>query len=212
MTARVNLLPQATREGARQATGRLIVGAVLLVVVLALGGVYWWNVTQIRDAEDRLAEAERTTAELQAEEAELANFADLEDRLERASEIIAGAMSSEVSLAGFLQDVALVMPADVQLDTLNVSFVGAVEEEVVEVGEFVATGRTVASHAPGVERLLLDFEKAATLQDIFLSTSVLQETEEQPELEGVTNFSFDGRINATAQTRRYVEGLPEELR
>lgn len=211
MTAKVNLLPQATRESSRQARSRWYVGAILLLTVIALGGVYWWNLTQIREAEERLAEAETVTAGLRAEQAELAGFADLESRLEGASAVLSAALSAEVSLAGLLQDVALVMPGDVQLDTLTFS-VGTDDEDETVVGQFTASGQTLTSHAPGVERLLLEFEKAATLDDLFLSTSVLQATEEQPELEGLTTFSFDGRLTATARTGRYDQGLPEGLR
>ena len=212
MTARVNLLPQASRERSQQAAQRVVAVLALAVVVAVLGGLYWWKVTEVRDAEERLAAAEQTTAELRAEEAELEEFAALERRLQEADEVVAAAMAGEVSIAGFLQDLAMVMPNDAQLDTLSFTVEPLDEDDDLNVATFTATGQSLRSHAPGVERLLLELEKVANFHDIFLTTSILQDIEDIPGDDDITTYSLQGRLNAGAQTGRYAEGLPEEMR
>ena len=210
MTARVNLLPEASREGARQAAARAVALVGLLVLVVALGGVWWWLNAQVNDAEERLATEIDRTAELRIEVEALAPFRDLEQLREGADARIGLALSGEISFAGFLQDVALATPTDAQLDslTLALDFSGDADDYVV--GNFQMAGKSLQSHAPGVERLLLEFDKVGIIAEPFLNSSTLDDPDDPAE--PVVTFSLDGFVNANALTRRYVDGVPEVVR
>jgi Tfp pilus assembly protein PilN len=207
---RVNLLPESTRQrdrAARQRNGLLGAGVLLLAL---LGLIYWWASAQVTAAETQLAAELAVTSELRAEVDAMAGFQEMIQRREMASSALTEALAGEVSFAGVLQDLAVVMPSDAQLDSLALTFEPAAAgatEAAAAVGIFTATGQTLTSHAPGVERLILELGKVASLLDPHLNSSTLNDPEEQ-----VSTFSLEGRIGAEAATGRYHEGLPEELR
>ncbi len=207
MSVRVNLLPEATKQRGRANQQRLTAALAAGVLLLALGGVWWWASSQVRQAEDRLAAEQAVSAGLRAEEAELVAFRDLANRLDQAEEVLVASLADEVSLAGVFQDLAAVMPEDAQIDTLAVNLQGVPERTDV-IGNLVITGRTLTSHAPGVERMLLSLEKITTFGELFLNSSTLDQEQEDP----VATFSLEGAVRAEARTDRYVTGLPGELR
>jgi Tfp pilus assembly protein PilN len=207
MSVRVNLLPEATKQRGRANQQRLAAALAAGALLLALAGVWWWASNQVRQAEDRLAAEQAVSAGLRAEEAELIAFRDLANRLDEAEEVLVASLSDEVSLAGVLQDLAAVMPEDAQIDTLAINVQGVPDRTDV-MGNLVITGRTLTSHAPGVERMLLSLEKITTFGDLFLNSSTLDQEQEDP----VANFSLEGAVRAEARTDRYVDGLPGELR
>lgn len=209
MSVRVNLLPSATREKDKANQQRLIAALAGVALLAVLGGVYLWATAQVRDAEDRLAEAQEQTAMLRSEQADLNTFQTLAQRRDEADTRIATVLSDEVSLAGLLQDVAFVMPDDAQIDTLTITLTGQPlpDDPSQAFGSFTMQGQSLASHAPGVERIMLGLDKIASLQDPYLNSSTL----EDPQLP-IAIYSVDGLIGPTAATDRYVDGLPEELR
>lgn len=208
MSVRVNLLPEATREQGRANQQRLIAAGVVASVLLVLGGVWFWAASQVRDAEDRLAREQATTADLRGQQAELVAFRDLSQRRDRVDDVLVQSMGEEVSVAAVLQDFAAVMPEDAQFDTLSITLQQPTAAAPARIGTFSVTGQSLASHAPGVERLLLSFDKMSTLGDLFLNSSTLDTEADDP----IVSFSLDGAIRAEARTDRYREGLPEELR
>ena len=208
MSVRVNLLPQATRERGRAGQQRLIAGGVVAVVLLALGGVWFWANSQVRDAEDRLAQEQTTTADLRGQQAELVAFRDLANRRDRVDEVLSESLGGEVSIAAVLQDLAAVMPDDTQFDTLSITIQPTTDPAPVRIGTFSITGQSLTNHAPGVERVLLSFERLSTFGDLFLNSSTLDTEADDP----IVSFSLDGAIRVEARTERYRDGLPEELR
>ena len=211
MSVRVNLLPEATKQRGQAKQQRVVAAAVAGLLVLALGGIWLWANNQVRQAEDQLAAEQSVTAGLRADQAELVAFRDLATRSDTAQETLRAALAGEVSLAGLLQDLAAVLPDDAQFDTLSITLVPATEagESDERAGSLTISGRTLTAHAPGVERLLLSLDKIATLEDLFMTSSSLdQETAE----EGVAAFTVDGQVSLNARTGRYAEGLPEALR
>ena len=213
MSVRVNLLPEATKQGDRARQQRGLAGLAGVVLLAALGGTHVWATSQVNEAEDRLATEEVRTSELRGEQAELVAFEGLADRHEQSLDALIGAMAGEVSVAGFLQDVAAVMPSDTQLDTLNFTVAASAPEASDDaaaapaevIGAFNVTGQTLSSHAPGVERVLMSFDKIASFRDLYVNSSTLdQETDE-----GVAAFSVDGQVGPEARTTRYSDGLPE---
>ena len=216
MSVRVNLLPEATKQGDRARQQRSIAGLAGVVLLAALGSTYLWASSQVSQAEEELAAEEARTSELRGEQAELIAFQDLADRREQALDTLTGAMADEVSAAGLLQDVAAVLPPDTQLDSLNFTVTppapdppdDAAPSPAEVIATFNVTGQTLNSHAPGVERVLMSFGKIAGFRDLYLNSSTLdQETDE-----GIAEFSMDGQVGPEARTRRYSDGLPEMLR
>ena len=213
MSVRVNLLPAATKARGRASQQRTALIAAGVVLLAGLAGVYWWAVSEVNATEQELLAEQAVTAELQSEEVELVGFSDLADRADAATQALQIAMVPEVSLAGVLQDVASVMPADTQLETLVVDLPVPVQPAAeattppAPVGTFSITGRTLTAHAPGVERFLLQLDKMASFRGVYLNSSTLDELDEP-----TTTFSVDGQIGVEATTGRYDEGLPEELR
>jgi len=209
---RVNLLPEATKQRGRASRQRAIAGVVGVVFLLALGGVYWLFANQVSNREEDLATAQATTAQLRADQAELVAFVELADRRDRANTVLSAALAGEVSLAAVLQDLAAVTPVDTQFDSIAVQLTGAGEGNV---GTFNIGGRTLTSHAPGVERVLLSLEKITTFRDLYLNSSSLsgEDVEEGDDEAGsIASFSVDGNIGPEARTGRYKNGLPEDLR
>ena len=211
MSVRVNLLPEATKQRDQQTRQRALAGLASVLLLLVLGGVYLWSAGEVRSAEDELAAEQDRTAQLRAEQAELVAFRDLATRSETAEETLIAALAGEVSLAGLLQDLAAVLPEDAQMDTLGLTITPSAEPgegQGVRAGSMTISGRTLTAHAPGVERVLLSLDKIATLDDLFMTSSTLDEET----TEGVAAFTVDGQIRIDARTERYAEGLPEALR
>lgn len=212
MSVRVNLLPQeqsARQAAARQRTGVIAAGVGVLVV---LAGVTLWQNGRIADADDRLEDEQAVLASLDAEVTQLQEFSELESRIASSHEQIQLALGGEVSLAGVLQDIAAVMPADAQLDSLNLTVAGIDEEAAAtadgpSLGTLVATGKSLNNHAPGLERFLLELDKVAAFHDLFFTSSVLAEPDDP-----YPTFTVEAQLGPEILTGRYAEGLPEELR
>ena len=214
MSVRVNLLPEATKAKGRASQQRNAVFVAALVLLAGLGGIYWWALSEVDEAEAELLAAQGFTAELQSEEVELVGFRELADRRDGALGALEATLVPEVSMAGVLQDVASVVPIDTQLETLVVDFAPAAAEAEADpaappatVGTFSISGKTLTSHAPGVERVMIELDRMASFRDVYLNSSTLDELDEE-----VATFTVDGRIGPEATTGRYDDGLPEELR
>lgn len=210
MSVRVNLLPQESY--ARQVATRqrsMLVGGFLLLLLL-LGLLYAWQLNRVGDARDELVAEEERTQQLDAEVAALDEFDDLRARHDEAQQTLRTTMAAEASFAAMLQDLAAVMPSDSQVDTLNLSVGDEGSDEATgqpTVGTFTATGRTLASHAPGVERMLLSLDKVSAFVDLYVTGSTLDEPDDD-----IASFTLEGRLGTEVLTRRYDDGLPEDLR
>lgn len=208
---RINLLPrevEARNRAARQRNA-LIVAFVVLLLLLAV--VYWLKVNEVGDAESERDAAQAELAVLQAEQNELAEYADLEQRVDQADQTLSTALAGEVSFAGVLQDVAAVMPTDAALETFDLTLIQQVAPDGDElrpvIGRITAAGETLTGHAPGLERLLLEYDKLGGFFDVFVTNSTID-----PEDEDVAIFSFEVDLGADLYTNRYLDGVPEGLR
>lgn len=212
--ARVNLLPQEAADRDRRSRARAGIAAGLGVLVLGVGAVWWFVGTQVDDANVELAAEQDALRGLRADLAELAEFGDLSTRAREADENLSVALGNEVSLAGLLQDLAAVMPSDVELGSLNAAVDTAAAPTLGDtrppIGLVSMDGRTLRGHAPGVERLMLELDKLATLDDIFVRTSTLEPNELVTT--DVAAFSLEADLGREALTLRYAGGLPEVLR
>lgn len=206
---RVNLLPEDVRKRgeAGRRNGLVAVGFVVLLAVI--GAVYFLQVQRVNSAQDDLDAEQATLQALQADLADLQEFETLRTLQQQGHDVLRLALSGEASVAGILQDIAAVMPTDAQLDNLVVTVTGESDQQLGDTraawGTLVLTGQTRLGHAPGLERLLLEFDKIAAFSDLYFSDSTIDER-------GVSTFNAQADLGPEVLTGRYVDGLPEELR
>ena len=202
MTARVNLLPGTVRERDAANRQRIVAVVIVLVVIAGLVGATLWQRAILNDAEDELADAQAELAAAQQEVAELAEFADLEERLARADDLLSNTMADEATLAGVLQDVALVIPSEGAFTAMTINLAGA---DGANVGNFTASAEVLSSHAPGVERFLLQLERAAGFRTVYPGGSTIDEDD-------IASFNVSVQLGPEYLTQRYDDGLPEVIR
>lgn len=210
MSVRVNLLPGDVAERNRAARQRAGVAAGAVGLIGVLGLVYLVKVNEVSNAQEQLEAEQARVQELQGEVTELQEFQELQSRRDAADNLLATAFDREVSFAGVLQDIAAVYPTDAQLESLTIALTAgegeaALGATAVPIGRITATGATLQGHAPGLERLLLELDKVAAFSNVFFTNSTQNE-------EGIAAFSLDVDLGDEARTRRYLDGLPEDLR
>lgn len=202
MSVRVNLLPGEVQERGQANRQRVIGAAVVGVVVLLLSVLTFLQRGTINDAEARLAAVQARNAELQADVAALQPFADLEQRAVQAAFTVESALGGEVSFASVLQDLSLVFPPSAELSALQVTLVDGLRSpapggERLVVGQITAQGEVIEGLSPGVERLLIDFAKAASFDNTYITSSTVDE-------DGVATFSLETELGPEVLTNRYV--------
>lgn len=202
MTARVNLLPGTVAESNAANRQRILAGVIVLLVIVALVAATFLQRGVLNDAEDELAEAQAELSAASAEVAELQEFADLEARLARTDALLSEVMADEATLAGVLQDIALVVPTDGAFTSLSIDLAAA---EGLNVGSFTANAEVLESHAPGVERFLLQLERAAGFRSVYPGGSTIDEDD-------IANFTVSVQLGPEYRTERYRDGLPEVVR
>jgi Tfp pilus assembly protein PilN len=108
--SQVNLLPPELRQ--RQQVRRLTSAIVVAgVIILALIGAFYFLQTQrLADVEDDIAAQEQTNAALQAQIAELQQFADLQAELATKQQLVQTLFLNEVSWSSVLLDISRVIP------------------------------------------------------------------------------------------------------
>jgi hypothetical protein len=216
---RVNLLPQSSRDRSRAARARTLAGAGALVLLAGLGGLYWLQDSRVSDREAALAAELATVAQLEGEVTQLGEFADLAQRLERAHGLLVATMGDEVSLAAVLQDVAAITPSTTWLESFGV----ALEDEPTTplgaarptLGRITTSGVDASSHAPGLERFMLELDKVVAFDNVFFTDSTVVGDEQRVFIGGdgaESEFALELDLGVDARTNRYINGVPEELR
>jgi hypothetical protein len=197
---RVNLLPREVgqKNAARRMQG--VAGVAGLGIIGLLAASYFWQVGKVNDAKSDLVAEEAKADVLRGEVQALSQFQRLASQGESVDKMIAALLSGEASLAGVLQDLAAVMPSDSSIEALSVGI-----EPNGTGGTFTSNGVSLLGHAPGLERLLISLDKVAAFEDIFFTTSTIDQS-------GIATFSFNFRLTPLILTGRYVDGLPEVMR
>ena len=201
MSVRVNLLPDEVQARSEATRSRLLAGAGVLAVLVALAVLTVLQRGDINDAEERLAAVEAENVELQADITALQPFADLEARAATAVEVVGLALGSEASLATVLQDLSAVLPPSAEFDTVAITLSPEELEpapggERLVYGTILANGRVLDGVAPGVERLVIDLDRAAAFDNAYVTTSVVDE-------EGVATFTLEVQLGPEVLTGRY---------
>lgn len=214
MSVRVNLLPREieVRRRERRITG--ITAVVVVLFLLLLGGLYMLKLGEVREAEQERDDVQAEVAQLQAEVARLEQFRQLANQLEARNALLATAMEREISFSRVLNDLSLAFPATASLRTLGAEVrlgqeVPADGAPQVAFGEPVASvtfgGYSVERYAPGVETVLVEFDKVRA----FFHPYIASAGEEAIGTTDVVQFAGSVQLNEDAFTRRYVNGLPE---
>lgn len=108
--SQVNLLPPELkqRQQVRRLTSVIVVAGV---IVLALIGAFYFLQTQrLSEVEDDIAAQEQANAALQAQIAELSQFADLQAELAAKQQLVQALFLNEVSWSSVLLDISRVIP------------------------------------------------------------------------------------------------------
>lgn len=215
LTAGVNLLPQEI-DTERRVRRRATLSAIGVVVFIAvLGGLYVHKLDQVREAEQARDEAATEVANLEQELAQLQEYRELADLLDARNAVLADAMSDEVSFARGLNDLALAFPASASMESLDIALVEgdneSTEDGVITFGTPVAqvdyTGYSTERYAPGVETVLIEFDRVSPLFNVYMNNAA---AEERGSTE-VINFNGTAAMDETARTGRYDDGLPAEV-
>lgn len=200
MSVKVNLLPQEVGERSRAGRQRALTGAAFGILLLGVGGAWWWNGGRVDDARTELAAADEQVATLQGELSELEPFAQLQAREQAGSQLLGQTLGDEVSVAGVLQDLSSVFPPNAELSSLSVTITGerspVAGGQRIVLGQVQGTGYLLLGVAPGAERLLLDVGRAAAFDNVFVST-------QYDEALAADQFSFDFELGPEASTDRY---------
>lgn len=216
MSVRVNLLPREAAERVRTRRVAQCTAGAVMAFVAALGVGYTMRLEDVARAEQARDDAQSEVVALQSRVDELAPYAQLAAQLETGNTLLASSMATEISFARVLNDLSLAFPSNASLQTLTIdaqtgdSAEAGAEAGTVNFGETVAkaqfTGYSVERYAPGVETVLVDFDRVRAFFNPFLTTAatdVVGDTE-------VTNFNGSVALDRDAYTGRYENGLPAE--
>ncbi len=116
---RINLLPQEERVKASRERGLIWAILILVAVVVVLGLVYVKLNSDANAKKDELAAIQAETAVVQAKIAELAPYAALQAQRTSMTETAKGIYQSSVPFSTLLQELSLVIPENVRLQTLT---------------------------------------------------------------------------------------------
>jgi Tfp pilus assembly protein PilN len=143
---RINLLPPEARVKASRERDLLYAILMLVAVVVALGLVYVWQNRQVSSKEDTLAQVNAQVAVEQARAARLAPFAALQTAKTAMTQTAQSIYNARVSWSTILEEISLVIPANVRVKTLTC----AVPPGMLPGAVAGAPGTTVAATTPDV--------------------------------------------------------------
>ena len=116
---RINLLPQEERVKASRERGLIWAILILVAVVVVLGLVYVKERSDVNSKENELASITTETQAVQAKIAELSPYAVLQAQRTAMTDAAKGIYESSVPFSILLQELSLVIPENVRLQTLT---------------------------------------------------------------------------------------------
>ena len=142
---RINLLPQEERVKASRERGLIWAILILVALVVVLGLVYVKYNGDVGTKQDELAAVQAQTAEVQQQIAALSPYAALQAQRTAMTETAKGIYESSVPFSILLQELSLVIPENVRLQTLTATVPPAMLP-----GAAAAGGATAGSTATDV--------------------------------------------------------------
>jgi Tfp pilus assembly protein PilN len=116
---RINLLPPEQRVKASRERGLLWAILILVAIVVVLGLVYVWQNGQVNDKQAQLDQLTAETTVVQQQALALAPYAQIQTTRTAMTQTAKGIYDSRVPWATILQEVSLVIPENVRLQSLN---------------------------------------------------------------------------------------------
>jgi Tfp pilus assembly protein PilN len=138
---RINLLPQEARVKASRERGLIWAILILVAVVVVLGLVYVKFNSDVGAKEDQLAAIQAETATVQAKIAELSPYAALQAQRTAMTETAKGIYESSVPFSILLQELSLVIPENVRLQSMTAT----VPQAMLPGGAAGVTGATTTA-------------------------------------------------------------------
>lgn len=219
MMRRIDLLPSAYQERRRERRNLgLVIVASMLVLLLIIG---WWLLlgTEVSSEKDKLADAQRTNQNLQAEIAQLSRFADLQAEVTAKRQALVTVMTGDVDWPAVMTEIAMVIPGEVWLTSLTASAgqtegatpVGTETAPIrvssnVPFGRISFQGRSLTM--PGVAKWLVSLRNVKEFAAIWLNTA----SSGGDPTAGVSTVDFDSTLELSdrAASRRFLDGTGEE--
>jgi Tfp pilus assembly protein PilN len=216
MMRRIDLLPARYAEKRRERRNvalTLVAGGLVLLLLVG----YWFMLGgQISSEEERLDEVQAENQLLQAQIAELQQFAELDAEVQQKRGALQTVMTGDIDWPALLTELAMVVPADVWLTNFTAS-AGATEgsspvgteANPVRISNETPTGRIQFSGSalsmPGVAKWLVRLGTVNKFAAIWLNSAT--ETAAADTGEAV-NFESTLELNQKAFSDRFQGGTP----
>jgi Tfp pilus assembly protein PilN len=182
MMRRIDLLPPVYEQKRRESRNILFVLAAGVLVLLLLGGYWFYLGTQISDQKNVLADVQARNATIQADIDALQRFADLQAEVDAKRTALQLVMAGDIDWPAIMTEVAMVIPGEVWLTNLNAS-AGATEgaapvgtetaaidiEPNPQVGRISFSGTALSM--PGVAKWLLRLESVKEFFAVYLGAA-----------------------------------------
>lgn len=187
---RINLLPPEILER-RKAEKRFgLVGLVAFVLLLALVGVYSFAAFNVQTKEDELALVQQQVRTTQAQADQLAIFEERSSELQTRRETAELALSNREDWNKLFQNMSLVLPADVWVQTM-----AADEVEGLQIAGYAIDS---ASDSPDlghktIAKMLVRLADLDQLQDVWLTNSTKAEFEDQDAIQFTVTAGLTSR-------------------
>jgi Tfp pilus assembly protein PilN len=122
---RIDLLPRQLVERRVVRRQRIGLGAGLLVLLTLLGGWYVLESRELGRAQDQADQERAVATGLRARRAQLQPLAELESQIAAADQLKASVYKHEIRFSNVMRDVSAIVPDDVWLTSMAVTFSGS---------------------------------------------------------------------------------------
>jgi type IV pilus assembly protein PilM len=116
---RINLVGGEGRAALNRQRLLIVAGAVGLLLLVALGGIWWIRKSALDTEKDRLAQAQAKNAQLTQEQASLASAAKTQQEIDTLSGQVTTVLAQDISWARMLQEIARTIPNDTWLTSFQ---------------------------------------------------------------------------------------------
>jgi Tfp pilus assembly protein PilN len=208
---RINLLPPEERAKASRERGLTWAVIALVAIIAVLGAVYFYEKNQVGDKEDEVARLEADIAAVQAQSAELQQYAALQSKRTEMTTTAKAIDDARVPWSTIFEEISLVIPENVRLQSLTCAvpagmLPGGTPEEAAAGGELAAditfTGQTYEHKDVAEFMTRLGLIPQLTNIQLASSTSAASTGADGTATQTLTTFTV------TASLRRYVTAPP----